>query len=191
VIYDIGAFSGGYSIYLAHKVKQSRVYSFEPTPQGFNELVNNIEAFGARNITAMNVAISDHIGKQPFYVSSDAARSSFYPSNAAWENREIVQSIEVNCETIDHLVESGEILPPDIIKIDVEGHEYEVVKGAEQTIRRFMPMIFYEPHGTPEVASSAIGISSLLSKYGYECKSLGYPILCYKKQVDGQSKTDK
>jgi FkbM family methyltransferase len=191
VIYDIGAFSGAYSIYLAHKVKQSLVYSFEPVPQAFNELIKNIESFRARNITAMNVAISDHIGKQPFYVSSDAARSSFYPSNAAWDNREIIQSIEVNCVTIDHLVESGKIPPPDIIKIDVEGHEYEVVKGAEKTIGRFMPMIFYEPHGTPEVATSEIGTSSLLSKYGYECKSLGYPIWCYRKQVDRQSKTDK
>jgi FkbM family methyltransferase len=191
VIYDIGAFSGAYSIYLAHKVKQSRVYSFEPTPQIFNELIKNIEASGAKNITAMNVAISDHIGRQPFYVSSDFARSSFYPSNAAWDNREIMQSIEVNCVTIDHLVESGKILPPDIIKIDVEGHEYEVVKGAEKTIRRFMPMIFYEPHGTPEVASSEIGTSSLLSRYGYEFTSLGYPIWCHRKQVNRQIKRDK
>jgi FkbM family methyltransferase len=191
VIYDIGAFSGAYSIYLAHKVKQSRVYSFEPTPQAFNELIKNIEASGAKNITAMNVAISDHIGRQRFYVSSDPARSSFYPSNAAWENRKITQSIEVDCVTIDHLVESGKIPPPDIIKIDVEGHEFEVVKGAEETVRQFMPMIFYEPHGTPQVATSEIGTSSLLSKYGYECKSLGYPIWCYRKQVNSQLRRDK
>ena len=188
VIYDIGAFSGAYSIYLAHKVEQSRVYSFEPTPQIFNELIKNIEAFGAKNITAMNIAISDHIGRQHFYVSSDFARSSFYLSNAAWENREITQSIEVNCETIDHLVESGRLPPPDIIKIDVEGHEYEVVRGAEKTISRFMPMIFYEPHGTPEVATSEIETRSLLSKYGYEFTSLGYPIWCHRKLANRQPK---
>jgi polysaccharide biosynthesis protein PslH len=181
VIYDVGSYHGAYSIYLAQKIPNSLVYSFEPTPATYNSLVNNINKFQLSNIVTKNVAISDTICKKTFHISSDAARSSFNTNNALSNDNKVLKSIEIDCLTIDSLIESG-ASPPDIIKIDTEGHEFEVLKGAEKTIRKFMPIIFYEPHPKDDGASEEDIISKLLGNYGYCIKSLGYPFMCYKKK---------
>jgi len=95
-----------------------------------------------------------------------------------------MQSINVACYTIDKLVASGKCLPPDVLKIDTEGHEYEVLKGAEQVLQKYKPKIYYEPHETnrepsEQALSSEIKVKALLSSYGYSFKKYGYPIYCY------------
>jgi FkbM family methyltransferase len=185
VIYDIGASHGAYSIYLAYKISNSKVYSFEPLPYSYQELIDNIAAFDLTdNIFAQNIAISNKKGAKEFFWSSDYARSSLNQQNALGNNNEIIQRIKVKCSTIDHLVKSGGLPTPDIIKIDVEGHEYEVFKGAKQVIKKSKPKIFFEPHEivkdkSGQLISSSIIIKDFLSKYGYNFKSFGYPIMCY------------
>lgn len=185
VIYDIGASHGAYSIYLAHKINNSVVYAFEPLPHSYQELIHNIAKFNLENkIIAQNIAISETVGEKVLFMSSDYARSSLHQYNALSNSNKIIQRIDVDCYTIDYLVTSSGCLPPDIIKIDVEGHEYEVLKGAERVIKKSKPKIFYEPHGTvqdtsDQVISSEIKIKKFLSEYGYNFKSFGYPIFCY------------
>jgi hypothetical protein len=60
------------------------------------------------------------------------------------------------------------------MKIDVEGHEYEVLKGAALTIEKTTPKIFFEPHG-----SNRSKIEQFLSYFGYKFEELGYPVFCY------------
>jgi FkbM family methyltransferase len=178
VIFDIGANCGYYSIYLAYHVKNSRVYSFEPVPENFTQIGEYQKIFAAQeiilNIAANNIAISSKVEKRAFLVSSDLARSSFHESSALSNDNKIVRTLSVDCYPIDYLIEKRLCPLPDVIKIDTEGHEYEVLKGAERTISRRKPKIFYEPHGVNEVE-----LRDFLSTYGYRFKSLGYPIYCY------------
>lgn len=135
VIYDIGTSYGSYSIYLAHKVAGARVYAFEPLPQAYQHLADNIDRFGLKDrITTFNAAVSDMDGKSIFYISSDSARSSLHQYNACGCGSKIITSISVDSYTIDMLVRSKKCHPPDIMKVDTEGHEYEVLKGAEQVL---------------------------------------------------------
>jgi FkbM family methyltransferase len=188
VIFDVGANSGSYSIYLAYHIGNSRVYSFEPVPENFNLICNSQKIFAGHNIglniTAKNIAISDKVEKRSFLVSSDLARSSFHESNALSNNSKIDHILAVEGYSIDYLIEKDLCPLPDVLKIDTEGHEYEVLKGAERTISRRKPKIFYEPHGVTDIISDQIisnegKIRDFLSMYGYHFKSLGYPIFCY------------
>jgi len=181
VIFDIGAFIGLYSIYLANHLDKAIMYAFEANPVAYEVLLKNIKTFNLGNrIITENVALSDKMKEAVLHVSSDLARSSFYPRCAELDGNRIVESITVQCTTIDRLVQSGICRPPDIMKIDVEGHEYEVLKGATVTLEEKTPKIFFEPHSAANGASNESRIEDFLHQFGYRVEKLGYPVYCYK-----------
>lgn len=185
IIYDVGAAHGTYSVYLARNIAEVKIYAFEPYPGAYGWLTDYTVRFGLKGrIIAFNVAISDKVGKSELYISTDLGRCSLHQYNAASDGHKIVQSVNVRCDTLDRMVISGKCPRPDIIKIDTEGHEYEVLKGAEQIIKKYHPKIFYEPHGnlsetSGKVISSEARVVELLSQYGYSFVKYGYPIYCY------------
>jgi len=185
IIYDVGASHGAYSIYLGHKKSNYLIYSFEPLNSSYQQLIEHIALFKLqKKVIANNIALSDTCVKKTFYWSFDYARSSLLEFNATSNNNNVIQNVVVQCDTIDRLVTFENYFPPDIIKIDVEGHEYEVLKGAEQVIKKWKPKIFFEPHTIYNEASkltesSENAVKEYLSQYGYNFKSLGYPIFCY------------
>jgi FkbM family methyltransferase len=183
VIYDIGAHVGMYSILLARKVPGSQVYSFEPNMDTFERLVKNIRLMNLQDrITPLNIALDESCGSRTFHVSSESGRSSFHEYNATYDESDIVKSYDVACRTVDDLVESGSCKAPDAIKIDTEGHEYQVMCGARNVIMSKSPKIAFEPHavGSDEI-STADTVKGFLSQFDYECISIGYPLWCFKK----------
>ncbi len=181
VVYDIGAHIGLYSIILAREVKDSFIYAFEPNPDVYKVLVKNINLIKlGGKITPEEFALSADRGKHTLYISSYSARSSFYELHARYDNNKIVHTFTVDCYSIDYLVQSGLCKPPDALKIDVEGHEYEVLRGARETLARGSPQIFVETHGGENGVPNEDRIKDLLAPFGYKFKKLGYPIWCYK-----------
>lgn len=183
VIYDIGAHVGMYSMLLASRVPGSQVYSFEPNTDSFERLRRNIRLMKLEDrITPLNIALDETSGSRTFHVSSDSGRSSFHEYNATYEESTIVTSYSVDCRTVDDLVESGTCKAPDAIKMDTEGHEYQVICGAKNVIASKSPGIAFEPHAVEsDEASTADTVQGFLSQYGYECISIGYPLWCSKK----------
>ena len=59
---------------------------------------------------------------------------------------DVKKHIQVNTDTIDNLVLNEKISKPDFIKIDVEGEEFKVIKGAGKTLQQFKPILFIEIH---------------------------------------------
>ena len=82
---------------------------------------------------------------------------------------------EVSIETIDDLVKNKKILPPDLLKIDVEGAEQLVLVGAKQTITAHHPIIIVEFHST----YSAYACMEILNNFRYKTRIL-------KKETDGR-----
>jgi hypothetical protein len=78
--------------------------------------------------------------------------------------------------TIDDLVERHE-LKPSLIKIDVEGGEYKVLRGAERTLRRFRPYIMAECADImlAEQGSSSSDVLNLLAAFGYRVVNVESP----------------
>ncbi|MFH1639333.1 MAG: FkbM family methyltransferase [Chloroflexota bacterium] len=81
---------------------------------------------------------------------------------------------------MDSLVKDGLCQPPDVMKIDVEGHEYEVLRGAYKTIASRCPQIFVEPHGGEGGVANRDRIRDFLSPFGYRFQNIGYAVRCYK-----------
>ena len=189
VIFDIGANRGIYSLAFASKFKNVRVVAFEPNPEAFKKLLLNIGINNFQDkIVTQKLALSDHNGYAEFFISSAEGRSSLYEYNAK-KNEYVREILKVSLETLDYLVFNGIISSPNHIKIDVEGAEYNVLKGAENTLLKYKPYIYIEVHDAPNESVEMVTrkIQIFLEHYGYKIETLnserGRIVFGYPKQL--------
>ncbi len=127
---DVGAHIGDSSLLAAAKIKTGQVIACEPTPAVFNDLktnikLNNFEAI----ITPVQKAVSDQIGTT--YFTLEAASEVNHLQLVAGEGK----SIPVSTTTIDQLIKEYKLQKVTLLKIDVEGFELEVIRGAQKALR--------------------------------------------------------
>jgi FkbM family methyltransferase len=141
VVYDVGANVGIYSLLASLRAGPSgKVYAFEPLERNLLYLRRHLTLNNVQNCLIHERAVCNREGTRPF-------------SAAAWSSSMARLSpdgeILVPSTTLDSCVYGEERLrPPDIIKIDVEGAEFEVLEGATRALSEFHPTIFLEIHGT-------------------------------------------
>ncbi len=139
VFYDIGANLGVVSIELSTALLgQLQCFAFEPQKHLCEALTMSATANGLGNIKVINSAVGNSTGALALYT----AASSIHVSHMA--RNEKSQSFEVNCYSLDDLVGRRLLPPPTVIKIDVEGGEFDVFCGARETISNFSPTIIFE-----------------------------------------------
>jgi FkbM family methyltransferase len=133
IVLDIGANIGVTAVIFAARAKQ--VHAFEPSPRALRLLRLN----AGPNVTVHPVALSDKAGTVEFEETGMLDMSHFG------------KGISVPCLTLDELG-----IVPDVIKIDVEGAEHLVLKGATKTLAH-SPVIFFEAL-TPEAYAESVAI---------------------------------
>jgi len=138
---DIGANIGWFALWLAHHLPQATVHAFEPIPQSYQYLSRNIAAngVGARVLT-YNHGLSNEAGIVDFHVhpTGSTNASMLNVSGAADARRVRAMTLTVDEWCINHEAS------PDFIKCDVEGAEFLVFRGAQQTLKRCQPLVFTE-----------------------------------------------
>ncbi len=127
---DVGANVGIYSIFLARIASKGCVHAFEPHPLNRKILQLNAELNGRSNIEIHHFLVGDRKGMTDFSISSDLAYSSMIPTKRKAETGRI----RMPCITLDELF-SHSRKRIDVIKIDTEGAELLVLKGAESLLR--------------------------------------------------------
>ncbi len=137
VFFDVGANIGAFSIYAGKRVSnQGAVYSFEPHIPNANSLIDNIFLNGLEEkIRLSTVALTDTVGYNVFnYHSMYAAASTSQYGGKSYEGEEFVPKfveIKHGC-SLDKLCVLGIIRPPSLVKIDVDGLDYEVLAGMRE-----------------------------------------------------------
>lgn len=140
IILDIGANIGIYSLMASVKTGNiGKVYSFEPADWAINRLKENIRLNKFENIEVIDKAISDISGISDFFICDDDA----YNSIGNKPMREVREVKKVEITTIDDFLSSRSISHVDIIKIDTEGADYLVLKGAKQLLSSSSPPIIF------------------------------------------------
>jgi FkbM family methyltransferase len=140
VFLDIGANIGSICLPLAKKRKDITVYSFEASKSIFENLKQNIDLNALHNVKAYHIALSDHSQDNvAFYAPSEKfGKGSFAPVFT-------LEAEYVSSQTLDSFLEEFNITAVDFIKIDVEGFEYFVFKGAEKELSKAdAPDILFE-----------------------------------------------
>jgi FkbM family methyltransferase len=144
IVLDVGANVGAYSLLFAQWAGPSgKVYAFEPAPQEFRGLVRHVALNSMSAIvTPVHAAMSDAPSQARFVVGGSAGQGRL--ASAADTDEHVVT---VPVSTIDEFCARHSIVP-DFIKIDVEGSEAAVIRGARETLRccRGRLSMFVEVH---------------------------------------------
>ena len=163
-VYDIGANIGFFSVIAARLTGPAgRVIAFDPLEQNTKRIRHNSE-LNAMQITVRQLAVGAEDGTATFVVSEV---SSWGRLKSAGESARKQGEMDVPVRRLDSLVREGTVPPPDLLKIDVEGAEEFVLRGAAGTIQLLKPVLLIELHGTNEAVLNA------LEEMAYEAVAIG------------------
>ncbi len=134
VAYDIGAHVGFYTLLFSRFVGGNGfVYAFEPNCRNLVYLYTHLQLNKIQNVRVIPVALGKVFGYKYFDTFTDSSMSHI-------SNKQELTTVVV--DTIDRLLFKEKIiLPPSIIKIDVEGSEFDVLNGMKDTIKQYRPII--------------------------------------------------
>ncbi|UCG46190.1 MAG: FkbM family methyltransferase, partial [Phycisphaerales bacterium] len=175
VVIDVGANTGSYSL-LAAINRDMASYAFEPAPITYavlnkNISLNNLEA----RVKAFNMALADRNGKGVLKYPESGKESGLACIGRPLRFDRWIE-YEVDLWRLDDFAAQNGIEKADLIKLDTEGSELLVLKGAEEFVRRCRPNIFCEYH---EVNAGQFGyhprqIVELLHSWGYRHARVGH-----------------
>lgn len=128
-VIDIGAGSGDFAISVARRSARSRVFAFEPLPESFALLQENLRLNGLSNVTAFPVAIAGGRGELLLYTKT-GLEGQHRTARAA--TSETGGALKVSSISLEDAFERSGIAVCDLLKIDCEGGEYDILFGASE-----------------------------------------------------------
>ena len=159
-VIDIGANKGVYSYWLSQAVgPQGRVIAFEPQPELEKHLQDVVRSFSLSNVKLVSCALSSQPGEASLYRRRAGA------GDASFEAMPGGEAVTVPCTTLDDFVADSGLDEVAYIKCDVEGHERAVLEGAEDTLKRWLPVLQVECHHREAAQGD---VFAFLSGLGYE-----------------------
>lgn len=178
VIIDVGANFGFYSLLSAGINPNAKIYAFEPSPYILKSFTRNIELNLFRNIHLQSLGVGDKDGKFKLFVSDDDNTGMSSLVDRGEYSR---YTVDVSVVTLDGFTRSNSIDTVDLVKIDVEGNEFNVLIGMNEILKVYKPAIFIEL------------LNDTLKNFGHDIQvifdyltELGY--LCYEFDKYGNSK---
>lgn len=158
ICYDLGASIGYMSLLMALKARH--VYAFEPAPHSAAEIQKHVAANEFRNITIIRSPVSDSVRTVSFGLTDNAYGSCIVETETDWP------CLELTTITLDDFVKTHPF--PDFVKMDVEGEEGRVLRGARSLLQEKKPLICCELHS----AAAAHHVQEILTECGYDLKTL-------------------
>lgn len=174
-VFDVGANAGQFAAGALRELADARIYSFEPHPATFNRLN---AALSSSRLHKYQLALGDRTGHVDFYVYGDVGEGSHLNSlveNARFPTKfgYTPDKITVPGTKLDSFCEEQKIDKIDLLKIDVEGGELAVLRGAADMLRQRRVRFIYAEFNTllpeKEVAGGALfPIAEYLKQFGFE-----------------------
>lgn len=175
VIFDLGAFVGNIAKMYEELFPGSHIYCFEPFPDSFEQLTQNVA--GHPNIHPVAKAVGKEPGSTHFQVNKYAPTNSILATHqqgaTTWGKGllETESIIEVEVTTLDAFMEASNIDYIDILKMDVQGAEYLVLEGAKKALSAgkvglvYTEIILLPTYQEQQPIDETI---AFMRKYGYE-----------------------
>lgn len=185
IAFDIGANMGELTLFFSRFVgEQGRVHAFEASTQNFEKLQKVCEYSGQKNIILNHLAVAD---REDYYILNiyDNEHSGWNSlANRPLEKYGItikpVATEQVKATTIDAYCEKNEISHIDLLKIDVEGAEYQCLLGARRMLEKksIHCCVFEFGQTTFDMGNNPDEIEDYLRRFGYKLKNIvkGNPV---------------
>jgi FkbM family methyltransferase len=158
LVIDCGAHIGFFSIKMAKKAK--KVIAIEPFDVNVSFLTENIRMNHITNISVIQKAVGSRKEKRKLFLGESYDSPSFRPLSNSY--------VEVEVDTLDNICKSQDVQRIDILKVDVEGAELEVLRGAEESLkvtRNIAMELHYEGEGEE--------VKDYLEKRGFKVRVVG------------------
>jgi FkbM family methyltransferase len=162
-IADVGANQGLYTVYFSRRATEGRVYAFEPDPKLFAKLEENIQKNAALNVDLFNTAVASKTATLPFR----AGRFNRGDNRIVLDKTAGPGSVQVDAMPLDNALSN---LRLDLLKIDVQGFEVDVLRGAERLMQAnadLMILLEFWPHGLRLAGQRPEELVSILLKAGF------------------------
>ncbi len=177
IIFDVGAYIGQVTSIYKNTFPTAVIHCFEPFPESFEKLH---QLCGDKSINAYNTALADKEGVATFQINTDSTCNSFFPRPENGmryysEQSRNIREIQVQTTTLDGFCEKLGIPAIDILKLDVEGAEIKVLKGAIKKLgNKQIKLIYSEVMFIPHYQGGCLfhEVSGFLSQYGYSLFNL-------------------
>jgi FkbM family methyltransferase len=165
-VVDIGANIGYYALMAARLVgPRGKVYAIEPVPHNMGLLEDSIRLNKYGNIETFPLAMGESDGIAKLYLSDHPNWSSFY------RPRRVTGQIDIQINSVDSFLQGRR--PPDVIRMDVEGYEYEILMGMSELLASGRPLrLFIEFHPDIMGRSRAQAFLATLQEHGFRLKKV-------------------
>ncbi len=170
VFFDVGANIGFFTLLASRSVgPRGSLYAFEARPDIARAAETNLRRNGVLG-TVLSVAVGDSDGTVPLLIAAHPGGSTIEPSMAV----DTVRTLMVEQVSVDSLLSSGLVPPPNVVKIDVEGAERAVLRGMSDTLKWHQPTLVFELDDADEarLESQYAEIRDQLADSGYRCERL-------------------
>jgi FkbM family methyltransferase len=190
---DVGANKGSYLLWLSRAVYAGRVVAFEPQSQLAEYLTAACAAWGLTNVTISATAVSEANGEMRLFVPGDE-NSPGASLEKTVEDREKCQSVKVPVISLDRYFENefGRI---GAIKIDTEGHELAVFRGAERILREHRPLLVFECESRHLSEGNVLTVLKFIREKGYDgwfvCRGRLRPISEFREELHQRKAGDR
>lgn len=171
VCLDIGSNIGYYVLLESRLVgKEGRVISIEPSPINFEYLKKNTEISENRNIEIYNFAAADENKILDFVIGSKSNWSKVLSENEKIQKGD--KLIKIQAKQVDTFVREKNYQKIDFVRMDVEGYEYNLLKGLKEVLKTFRPRLLIEVHKMFLGTSRTLEMFEELKQDGYDAKYL-------------------
>ncbi|MEM6885630.1 MAG: FkbM family methyltransferase [Verrucomicrobiota bacterium] len=164
VFWDVGANLGIHALTIKSQYKDVQVCAFEPNPD-MATLIDDAARINELQIQVCEIALdTTHRTVDLFRHQGNAGCSGLHN----WDNNPELETIAVQARSGDELIALHETPAPHVIKMDVEGHEAEVLQGLAQTLQdRTLHTVVFEDNPKPDTP-----VKQILHQHGFEITSL-------------------
>jgi len=165
-VVDVGANIGYYTTLFSRLVgKTGSIIAFEPDPTNFSILQKNCSANGCTNVKLENLALSDRAGSAKLYLS-EVNRGDHRMSS----DDDNLETIEIKTARLDEFLQDEEEF--DLLKMDIQGHEFHALKGMGDLLDRQGITVVMEfwPKALKEAGSDPVELLAYLISKGFEIR---------------------
>src|SRR5919202_3302307 len=172
IVVDVGAHIGRYTIIASKRVGATgKVIAIEAHPGNYEMLNRNIKLNGLTNVTTLNFAVYSKETKIKLFLPGEKSNRTIYNTLISTRATDEEKFVEVNADTLDDLLQNNEISHADVnwIKIDVEGAELDVLKGADSIMSNSKNItLLIEVHDIEDGKNLYRQIMDLMEKHNFK-----------------------
>ena len=163
IVCDVGANKGSFVWWLSRWCREGRVVAFEPQPELAQRLADVCAAMKLRNVTVEAKAVYSHSGHHDLFVPEGHQPGASLTHKAV--EGESFTTVSVPLVSLDEYFDASDKIA--LLKIDVEGAELGVLKGAERILRQHAPLLVFECENRHLAPGNVTEVFGWLEGLGY------------------------